>query len=213
MDSHFACRTDQLSGSRALVTASGELDLHACLTFRKAIDGAARRAPEYLVFDFSGVTFMDSTALSMLAAEQRRREEPMHVVARAPQLLRILRVTGYDRVFAVHPSLEEALLETGRRRADNLRPDDEIDLPPSSGSRRAGRWRAVGPRGADGGPHPVAAGVDELQGAARENGLSATGDDANVAAAPDERRRPGQDQAPATNRPRPAAPSAQKAAQ
>ncbi len=41
---------------------------------------------------------MDSTALGMLAAEQRRRAEPLHLVAREPQLLRILEVTGYVQV-------------------------------------------------------------------------------------------------------------------
>ena len=92
--------------------------------FKKAIDAAARRAPVHLVFDLTAVTFMDSTALGVLAAEQRRRAEPLHLVVREPQLLRILRVTGYDQVFVIHASVEDALLDTGRRQARaNGRPE------------------------------------------------------------------------------------------
>ena len=73
MPTDFACHCDHLSGSRALVTVAGELDLHSCSAFKRAIDAAARRAPVHLVLDLSAVSFMDSTALGVLAAEQRRR--------------------------------------------------------------------------------------------------------------------------------------------
>jgi anti-sigma B factor antagonist len=122
MPPDFACHCDHLSGSRALVTVAGELDLHTCSQFKKAIAEAARRGPVHLVFDLTDVTFMDSTALGVLAAEQRRRPEPLHVVAREPQLMRILEVTGYAHVFEIHATVEDALLETGRRQAQRGRP-------------------------------------------------------------------------------------------
>ena len=122
MSTDFTCSCDQLSGSRAVVTVAGELDVHNCGEFQKAIAAAARCGPDHLLFDLSDVSFMDSTALGVLAAEQRRREEPLHLVAREPQLLRILEVTGYVQVFEIHASLEDALLETGRRQARRVRP-------------------------------------------------------------------------------------------
>ncbi len=122
MPTGFTCSCEQLSGSRAVVTAAGELDVHTSGEFKKAIAAAARCGPDYLLFDFSDVSFMDSTALGMLAAEQRRRVEPLHLVAYEPQLLRILEVTGYAQVFVIHASLEDALLETGRRQARRARP-------------------------------------------------------------------------------------------
>ena len=63
-----------------------------------------------------------ATALSLLTAEQRRRVEPLHLVVAEPQLLRILEVTGCSRVFVVHSSLDDALLETGRLQAQRARP-------------------------------------------------------------------------------------------
>ncbi len=124
MSTDCACRSEYLSGSRALVTASGELDIRTCPQFQKAIAAAARRDAEHLLVDLSDVTFMDSTALGVLAAEQRRRSEPLHLVVRERQLLRLLEVTGFILVFAVHSSLEEALLRTGRLQAERARPAD-----------------------------------------------------------------------------------------
>ena len=116
------CRCEHLSGSRALVIAVGELDLHSCPQFKAALDAAARRGANHLLVDLSDVTFMDSTALGLLAAEQRRRAEPLQLVVTAPQLLRILEVTGYTRVFVIHSSLDDALMETGRLQAQRARP-------------------------------------------------------------------------------------------
>ena len=116
------CRCEQLPGSRALVTAVGELDVYTCPQFKKTLDTAGRGGSTHLLVDLAAVTFMDSSALTILISEQRRRVEQIHIVVTEPQLLRILEVTGYTRVFAIHSSLEDALLETGRLQAQRARP-------------------------------------------------------------------------------------------
>ena len=116
------CRCEHLPGSRALVTAAGELDVYTCPQFKKALDAAGRGRSTHLLVDLAAVTFMDSSALTVLISEQRRRVEQIHLVVTEPQLLRILEVTGYTRVFAIHSSLEDALLETGRLQAHRARP-------------------------------------------------------------------------------------------
>ena len=116
------CRCERLPGSRALVTAVGELDVYTCPKFKKALDAAGRGRSSHLLVDLAAVTFMDSSALTILISEQRRRVEQMHIVVTEPQLLRILEVTGYTHVFVIHSSLEDALLETGRLQAQRARP-------------------------------------------------------------------------------------------
>ena len=116
------CRCVRLPGSRAVVTAVGELDSHTCPQFKKAVDAAGRAESAHIVVDLAAVTFMDSSALTVLLSEQRRRAEHIHLVVTEPQLLRILEVNGYTRVFAIHASLEDALRETGRLQAQRTRP-------------------------------------------------------------------------------------------
>ena len=122
MASQCDCRYERLSGSRQLVIVRGDLDVHSCPQFGKALGVAARSDAAHLLVDLSDVTFMDSSAVGILAAEQRRRPEPLHVVVKERQLLRVLEVTGYSRVFALHASLDAALLETGRLQAQRVRP-------------------------------------------------------------------------------------------
>jgi serine/threonine-protein kinase RsbW len=89
---------------------------------QQALDAAGRGRSTHLLVDLAAVTFMDSSALTILISEQRRRPEQIHLVATEPQLLRIMEVTGYTRVFAIHSSLEDALLETGRLQAQRSQP-------------------------------------------------------------------------------------------
>ena len=115
-------RCQHLPGSRALVTAAGELDMHTCPQFKKALDAAGCGESAHLIVDLAAVTFMDSSALMTLISEQHRRAEQIHIVVTEPQLLRIMEVTGCTSVFAIHASLEDALLETGRLQAQRARP-------------------------------------------------------------------------------------------
>ena len=123
MPTDFACHCDHLSGSRALVTVAGELDLHSCSAFKRAIDAAARRAPVHLVLDLSAVTFMDSTALggSWPPSSAAGRSRCTWSCAKR-SCCASSACTGYDQVFVIHASVEDALLDTGRRQAQSERP-------------------------------------------------------------------------------------------
>jgi anti-sigma B factor antagonist len=114
MLSHFACHTDPLPGSRALISASGELDLQSASRLSQEIAKATRRDPSQLVIDLSRVTFMDSTALRILAAEQQGREGRLHLVVRTPQIRRLMKVTGYLDVLNLYATLEDAIRASGQ---------------------------------------------------------------------------------------------------
>lgn len=96
-----------------VIALDGELDiastpslrerLHAALADAALADAALSDAGPRVVFDLSGVTFCDASGLALLV-DARRRTGPGGTVVLAaprPQLLRLLRVTGLDRVFTV----------------------------------------------------------------------------------------------------------------
>lgn len=113
----FSCSARPLEGSGALVSVSGELDLHTCEVFRTTLEQARRERPGHLVFDLTEVTFIDSTALGVLVVTQRQMTEPIHVVTSREHQQKLLRVTGLDEVFVVHRTLTEALRAILHRRA------------------------------------------------------------------------------------------------
>jgi anti-sigma B factor antagonist len=94
-----------------VVRLVGELDLYNADTLRAALFDAAAETPERLVVDLADVRFIDSTALGVLV-ETRSRVEAFLLAAPALETRRALQVSGLDRHFAVHGTVEDALAAT-----------------------------------------------------------------------------------------------------
>jgi anti-sigma B factor antagonist len=101
-----------------VLAVTGEIDAYTSPRLREElrhdIDGGARR----IVVDLRGVEFMDSTGLGVLVSALKRVKEGgggevnddgrLSLVCTSPQILRVLSVTGLDKVFVVAPSVAEA---------------------------------------------------------------------------------------------------------
>ncbi len=85
------------SNGATVVSLAGELDL--------------AESPTRLVVDLSGVKFIDSTALGVLIEARTRMANRRGFLLAAPGLetKRALEISGLDRHFAVHDSLDAAL--------------------------------------------------------------------------------------------------------
>lgn len=89
--------------SMTVVAVHGELDLHAADELRRALGADGRR----LIVDLVGTTFVDSTALGIIAAAARGAD--VSVVVSDPRIARIFQLTGLDRSVTVEGSLAEAI--------------------------------------------------------------------------------------------------------
>ena len=99
------------NGSSVIVSLAGELDLYNAHALRETLIRCCDEAPERLVVDLSEVKFIDSTALGVLIEARTRMPNRRGFLLAAPGLetRRALEISGLDRHFAVHPSLDEAL--------------------------------------------------------------------------------------------------------
>jgi anti-sigma B factor antagonist len=91
---------------------AGSLDIATSPTVRAALTEASERGSHRLIVDLTRVDFLDSTGLGALIGGQRRAKEfggEVRLVAKEGQILRLLRITGLLNVFAVYPTLEEAV--------------------------------------------------------------------------------------------------------
>lgn len=66
---HFTGHTAALPGFKALISVSGRLDHHSASRLRQEIAKPLAATLVSLVIDLSRITFMDSSALRVLAAE------------------------------------------------------------------------------------------------------------------------------------------------
>ncbi|MPZ84437.1 MAG: anti-sigma factor antagonist [Actinophytocola sp.] len=101
-------------GAAVVVSVRGELDLATVPVLRERLEsvGEVSSAPSPLVIDLSSVTFIGSAGLALLVELHNQcteRGTPLAVVATGTVVPRAIQVTALDQVFAVHPTVDEAL--------------------------------------------------------------------------------------------------------
>ncbi|HLI31921.1 MAG TPA: STAS domain-containing protein [Solirubrobacteraceae bacterium] len=93
------------------VAVAGELDLATAPHLKWPLLDALRAGRTNLLVNLSQVTFIDSTALSVLVGVKRKLpiSTRMALVCTNESVLRIFTIAGLDGVFAIFPSVEDAL--------------------------------------------------------------------------------------------------------
>jgi anti-sigma B factor antagonist len=116
LDGTEGAREDPIAGiernsGSVVVALAGELDLYNAHVVRDTLLKCCSEEPERLVVDLSEVKFIDSTALGVLIEARTRMANRRSFLLAAPGLetRRALEVSGLDRHFSVHDSLDDAL--------------------------------------------------------------------------------------------------------
>ena len=110
LNEHPVRGIDRRNGA-VVIHLVGELDLYNAHLARDALLGAAGSSPERLVVDLSKVTFIDSTGLGVLVETRTRlsNRRAFLLVAPGVETRRALEISGLDRHFALHDTLDGAL--------------------------------------------------------------------------------------------------------
>ncbi len=95
----------------SVVALEGELDLGRAPSLKWALVDSVDAGYKQLVVDLTRVRFMDSTALSVLVGVNRSLDvgARLAIVCVNTNVLKIFELSGMDGVFAVFPTLEQAL--------------------------------------------------------------------------------------------------------
>jgi anti-sigma B factor antagonist len=112
MSDMFSVSSERIGDDGAVVTLTGEVDIHTAPRFKECLLGAIDDGARNLVVDLSEVTFIDSMALGALIGGVRRVHDldgSITVVVATQPVERILSITGLDRVLSLHATREEAL--------------------------------------------------------------------------------------------------------
>ena len=102
--------TEQIDGAK-LVRLVGELDLYNAHALRDVLSEICGDGPERVIVDLSEVEFIDSTALGALIEARTKMANRNAFMLAAPGLetRRALEISGLDRHFSIHESVDEAL--------------------------------------------------------------------------------------------------------
>jgi anti-anti-sigma factor len=98
-------------GDATVAAISGDLELFTVGPVAQTLDDLPIAPGEMLVVDLHGVTFLDSSGLSLLVALSQRVASAggqLRLVC-LPATLRLLRLTSMDQVLRVYGTVSEAL--------------------------------------------------------------------------------------------------------
>ena len=108
----FSAERSVVGDGLGLVELSGEVDLYTAPRFKDDLVALIDAGVVAIVIDLSQVTFIDSTALGVIIGGVKRLHEHdgrLAIVADSRPVVRILDITGLDKVLTVFDTREAAL--------------------------------------------------------------------------------------------------------
>nr|WP_272923898.1 STAS domain-containing protein [Streptomyces sp. SID3343] len=95
-----------------MVTVHGEIDMDSGPILDDALSRQVSAGMTRLLLDLSSVGFIDSFGLRILVRAERRAREAggaLQLIAPTRAVARVLRLTGFTLMVAVHETVQEAL--------------------------------------------------------------------------------------------------------
>ncbi|MFF4902678.1 STAS domain-containing protein [Streptomyces sp. NPDC001068] len=95
----------------AVIELSGELDHHTAPEVRAALPGLDLRPGQQLVLDLAGVTFCDSSGITVLIAARNHAlaaDAAIALAAVPDHVGRIFRIVGLEAIFPTHSTAQAA---------------------------------------------------------------------------------------------------------
>jgi anti-sigma B factor antagonist len=113
----FTLTSAYLGGGAHVVTVAGELDVATVPGLRDELGRIVGEGGREVVVDLVGVPFLDSGALALLVETSKRVDAlggVFAIVCDDRRIIRIIEITGLDRVLRCHPTLRDALESIAR---------------------------------------------------------------------------------------------------
>lgn len=108
----FRVGYERLADEVGVVTLEGEIDIYSSPQFKEVLLKGIEEGANHVIIDLTDVTFIDSTALGVLVSGAKRvrpRNGSLDIICVDENIIRILEITGLDRIFGIYQSRAEAL--------------------------------------------------------------------------------------------------------
>ncbi len=103
--------TSRADGDFEIIEVGGEIDVYTAPKLREAIVSAVEAGRTRLIIDVQKVEFLDSTGLGVLVGALKRVRADggaLDIVCTQERILKIFQITGLDKVFGLHASMDQA---------------------------------------------------------------------------------------------------------
>jgi anti-sigma B factor antagonist len=100
------------AGPFEIIAVGGEIDVYTAPRLRESIVSAIEEGHRRLIVDVEQVEFLDSTGLGVLVGALKRVRGDggsLDIVCTHERILKIFEITGLDKVFGLHRTVESAV--------------------------------------------------------------------------------------------------------
>ncbi len=105
-------RVEDASSDLSILVVGGEVDYEVSPQLKAHMMRAIKAGAKRLVLDLSDVTFIDSTAIGVIAGAVEKLDKAggsLAIVSTHEKVVQIFEITGLDSVITLHASREEAV--------------------------------------------------------------------------------------------------------
>ncbi len=102
----------RVQGDHTVLSVGGEIDVYTADQLRERLVKLDEGGCARIVVDMEEVDFLDSTGLGVLVGGLKRARlagGTLALVCTQPKILKIFRITGLEKIFGIHASVDEAL--------------------------------------------------------------------------------------------------------
>ena len=112
----FVAATQQLDGGAPVVSVMGEVDRATAPRLERKLVATAEEQTGDVIVDLRGCRFLDSMGLKVLLATKERLDQSdrrLALVVADSHVMRIFKLTQFDELFEIYPSLGAAVQHNG----------------------------------------------------------------------------------------------------
>lgn len=125
---------------RTVLEVGGEIDVYTAPRLRERLLELIAEGERELLVDMEAVEFLDSTGLGVLVGVQRlvaAQGGHLSLICSQERILKVFRITGLDRFFEMHDSVDSAAAAISQDGASSTG-TDSTEAAPGDGPRPAG---------------------------------------------------------------------------
>jgi len=100
-----------------IIELEGEVDVYTAPQLKQQMIGLLESGARQMIVDLAKVEYLDSTALGVLIGGLKRMRETdgnMVLVCPSPRIRRVFEITGLDKIFDIHNTVQEAQESLGK---------------------------------------------------------------------------------------------------
>ncbi len=108
--------THRAEGAHVVLEVAGEIDVDSAPVLQERLELLVDEGHHHLVLDMEDVDFLDSAALGVLVNGLKRvraHDGSLRLVIPQEKIRKVFQITGLTKVFAIHPSVGDALTAAG----------------------------------------------------------------------------------------------------